>query len=65
MFQSPILPSIIRKFPYEEIERMYVIENKGVCHIVALPFTLKNYLNTKEDLRKCRYFTMKKYNLKK
>jgi hypothetical protein len=31
---------------------------------MALPFTLKKYLNTKEEeLWKFRYFTMKKYNL--
>jgi hypothetical protein len=23
-------------------------ENKGVCHTMALPFTLKKYLNAKE-----------------
>jgi hypothetical protein len=28
---------------------------------VALPFTLKKYLNSKEELWKLKYFTMQKY----
>jgi hypothetical protein len=32
---------------------------------VALPFTLKTYLKAKEELWKCKYFTMQKYNLQK
>jgi len=41
--------------------------NKGVCHTVALPFTLiKKYLKAKEEeLWKLKYFTMQKYNLQK
>jgi hypothetical protein len=37
---------------------------KGVCHTVALPFTLKKYLKAKEEkLWKPKYFiTMQKYN---
>jgi hypothetical protein len=35
-------------------------KNKGVCHIVALPFTLKKYLKAKEELWKLNYFTMPK-----
>jgi hypothetical protein len=38
---------------------------QGVCHIVALPFTLKKYLKAKEELWKFKYFTMQKYNLQK
>jgi hypothetical protein len=34
-------------------------EKQGVCHTVALPFTLKNLL-VKEELWKFKYFTMKK-----
>jgi hypothetical protein len=34
--------------------------NKGVCHTVALPFTLKMYLKAKEELWKLKYFTMQK-----
>jgi hypothetical protein len=36
-----------------------------VCHTAALPFTLKKYLNAKEDLWKLKYFTLQKYNLGK
>jgi hypothetical protein len=36
-----------------------------VCHIVALPFTLKICLNAKDELRKLKYFTIQKYNLQK
>ncbi len=40
--------------------------NKGcVTHTVALPFTFKKYLKTKEELWKLKYFTMQKYNLQK
>ncbi len=39
---------------------------RGVCHTMALPFTLKkNYLNAKNELWKLKYFTMQKYNLQK
>jgi hypothetical protein len=36
--------------------------NKGVCHTVALPFTLKKYIKAKEEeLWKLKYnFTMQK-----
>jgi hypothetical protein len=30
---------------------------QGVCHIVALPFTLKRYLKAREELWKLKYFT--------
>jgi len=39
--------------------------NKGVCHIVALPFTLKSILKAKEESWNLKYFTMQKYNLQK
>jgi len=35
-----------------------------VCHIVALPFTLKS-IKAKEELWKLKYFTMQKYNFQK
>jgi hypothetical protein len=35
---------------------------QGVCHTVALPFTLK-YLKAKEELWKLKYFTLRKHNL--
>jgi hypothetical protein len=39
---------------------------QGVCHIVALPFTLKKiYLEAKEKLGKLKCFTIQKYNLQK
>jgi hypothetical protein len=34
------------------------LEKQGVCHNVALPFTLKKYLKAKEELWKVNYFTM-------
>ncbi len=41
-------------------------QNKqGVCHTVALPFTLKVMLRQKEELWKLKYFIMQKYNLQK
>jgi len=39
-------------------------EKQGMCHTVALPFTLKNLL-IKEELWKFKYFTMQKYSLQK
>jgi len=32
---------------------------------MALPFTLKSMLGKNEELRKLKYFTMQKFNLKK
>jgi hypothetical protein len=40
-------------------------QQQGVCHTVALPFTFKKYLKTKEELWKLKYLTMQKYNLPK
>ncbi len=41
--------------------------NKGVCHTVALPFTLKKayFNNANEELSKLKYFTKQKYNFSK
>jgi len=36
---------------------------EGVCHIVALTFTLKSIIRQKEELWKLKYFAMQKYNL--
>jgi hypothetical protein len=36
------------------------IYNQGLCHTMALPFTLKKYLKAKEELWKLKYFTMQK-----
>jgi hypothetical protein len=30
-------------------ERKYIMRQQGVCHIVALPFTLKNILRQKKN----------------
>jgi hypothetical protein len=39
-------------------------KDQGVCHTVALPFTLKKYLNAKEEeLWKLKYFTIAKIYL--
>jgi hypothetical protein len=39
------------------------IQNKGACHTVALPFTLKTNLKAKEELWKLKYFTIAKIYL--
>jgi hypothetical protein len=39
-------------------------KKQGVCHIVALPFTLQKYLKQKEELSKLKYFTLQKYHKK-
>jgi hypothetical protein len=38
---------------------------QGVCHTVALPFTLKSILRQREELWELKYFTMQKFNLPK
>jgi hypothetical protein len=42
---------------------------QGVCHIAALPFTLKrilkHILRQKKNYEKFKYFTMQKYNLQR
>jgi len=38
---------------------------RGVLHYGIAPIYLKKYLKAKEELRKFKYFTMEKYNLKK
>jgi hypothetical protein len=40
-------------------------KKQGVHHTVALPITLKRYLQAKEELWKLKSFTMQKYNLQK
>ncbi len=47
------------------LQPFYVFGSKkqGVCHTMALPFTLKKYLKEKEELWKLKYFTTQKYNL--
>jgi hypothetical protein len=44
----------IKIAPYES---MHIIGKYGVCHIVAISFTLK------EELWKLKYFTIQKYNI--
>jgi hypothetical protein len=41
------------------------IKTQGVCHTVALPFTLKEYLKAKKELWELKYFIMQKYKLQK
>jgi hypothetical protein len=44
----------------------FLLCKQGVCHTVALPFTIKKYLNCKRRIMETqKYFTMKKYNLPK
>ncbi len=40
-------------------------QKQGVCHTVALPFTLKKNLKVKQELWKFKYFTMLIYNPQK
>jgi hypothetical protein len=55
------LPSFI--LPGNALEKK---DQQGVCHMVALPFTLKSNLKAKEQLWKLKSFTMQKYiNLQK
>jgi len=49
----------------ESFHFLHQLRKQGVCHIVALPFTLKSILRQKEELWKLKYFTMQKYNLQK
>jgi hypothetical protein len=42
-----------------------LMHQQGVCHTVALPFTLKKYLKVKEKLWKLKYFAMQKYIIQK
>jgi hypothetical protein len=37
------------------------LPKQGMCHNVALPFTLKKLLKAKEELWNLKYFTMQKY----
>jgi hypothetical protein len=46
-------------------EKAKTKQNKGLCHTMALPFTLKSVLRQKKNLWKFKYFTMQKYNLQK
>jgi hypothetical protein len=46
--------------------KQHSLQNQqGVCHIVALSFTLKSILRQREEWWKLKYFTMQKYNLQK
>ncbi len=47
------------------IPLFHTIHKQWMCHTVALPFTLKNYLKAKGELWKLKYFTIQKYNLQK
>ncbi len=43
------------------IEEQLPDDKQGVCHTVALPFTLKKNLKAKKELWKFKYFTMPNY----
>jgi hypothetical protein len=65
-------PYLLRAFQqYQEnhgwrhgLGELNVTNKQGVCHNVALPFTLKSILR-QEELWKLKYFNMQKYNLQK
>jgi hypothetical protein len=44
--------------PHFPTKKVWIV-NKGACHTMALPFTLKN-INAKEELWRLKYFTMQK-----
>jgi hypothetical protein len=50
---------------YPLSSKLWTLRKQGVCHTMALRFTLKKYLKPKEELWKFKYFTMQKYNLTK
>jgi len=57
----------VKASPYQgvnftEVETPSTNTKQGVCHTVALPFTLKSILMQKKKW-KFKYFTMQKYNL--
>ncbi len=61
-------PATVCLFIFIQSLRLAAFNTKfkqGVCHTVALPFTLKKHLKAKEELWKLKYFTMQKYNLQK
>jgi hypothetical protein len=41
------------------------LHEQGVCHAMALPFTLKRIARQKEELWKLKNFITQKYNLQK
>ncbi len=41
---------------YNQKKEVALQVQQGLCHILALPFTLKMYLTTKEDLWKTQIF---------
>jgi hypothetical protein len=41
------------------------LQHKGVCHTVALPFTLKSILRQNKNYGNSNNFTMQKHNLEK
>jgi hypothetical protein len=43
------------------MKNLWFNSKQGLCHIVALPFTLKKYRKAKEELWELKYFTMQKY----
>jgi hypothetical protein len=49
-----------------KLRNFAIKENKqGLCHTVAMPFTLKGILRQNKELWKLKYSTIQKYNLQK
>jgi hypothetical protein len=47
---------------FKFMKNLWFNSKQGLCHIAALPFTLKkSYRKAKEELWKLKYFTMQKY----
>jgi hypothetical protein len=49
---------------YFNIPLFHTIHKQGMCHTVALPFTLKFYLKAKEELWKLKYIHHPKNKIK-
>jgi hypothetical protein len=63
MFWSPILASL-ESFLMKKYKACMLLKTRGVSHC-GLAIYIENYLNAKEELWKCRYFTTQRYNLQK
>jgi len=68
MIYYDIVAWVVKLFGLWPMIIMMIFNNmstpRGVLHYGIAPIYLKKYLKAKEELRKFKYFTMEKYNLK-
>jgi hypothetical protein len=50
----------LRPHKPKKLKVLLSLNEQGVCHTTALPFTLKSMLRQKEELWKLKYFTVQK-----